>query len=89
MARSSSQRKTVADAIVSAVDSATPAQIGPPAVTVEERLLLASLRELPRERIKELREIVETMLDEEEDKRDMRARRRLLHRASKTQNGDL
>lgn len=48
----------------------------------EEHDLLAKIRQLSRERVGQLREIIEGLLDDEEDERDIRARLRLVRRAS-------
>jgi hypothetical protein len=51
--------------------------------------MLSNIRDLPAERQAELAEIIENMLDEEEDKSDIAARRRLVLRARAQQDDEL
>ena len=47
------------------------------------------IRELPADRQVELSEIIEDMLDEEEDRRDIKARQQLVQRARALQDAEL
>jgi hypothetical protein len=51
--------------------------------------VFSRIPELPVDRQAELSEIIENMLDEEEDRRDIKARRKLVQRARALQDAEL
>ena len=71
------------------IQKATPRDVPVPACLDAEHALVIKIRQLPAERQAELGEIVEDMLDEEEDKRDIRARRNLVRRARAQQDAEV
>jgi len=71
------------------IREATPGDVLASAYRDAELARAVKIRQLPADRQAELDEIIEDMLDEEEDKRDIKARRSLVRRARAQQDAEL